>query len=380
MDGKGTLRPVSVHGHNEGFETVFRDSLSDEMAGGQWQQLVADMGANTAHAVQEVTDRLAELIAKGRIAESDARWLLNPLQPLYHAGISAQKLSHFVGRNLSAVTEAVSLDAMVSEAVQQRSRASPRHVFVKELVPLDVVVEPEMLSGALESLLAWGEGLGSHLHLRLIRQSGQPRGELWLSVTRLFANEPQAPNLNSLQWYVLWQMARLKGVKVKRKIESDRIRVMVRFERVASQNSDLAPLETRRPHNQDRLFHPAATRVWTLLPAQPVQKTAHLSMSLGDMKPARVLKEIGELVDATDLPHCVVTTPEVIESEEFTYWRQFAQESKGQLIAVVAIIDRPNIFEVSGYGPTSVVSLSATEIPSRLVSTILFEVERLAEI
>jgi hypothetical protein len=117
-----------------------------------------------------------------------------------------------------------------------------------------------------------------------------------------------------------------------------------------------------------------------LLPAQPVQKTAHLSMSLGEMKPARVLKEIGELVDTTDLPHCVVTTPEVIESGEFRYWRQFAQESKGQLIAVVAITDRPNIFEASGYGPTSVVSLSATEIPSRLVSTILFELERLAEI
>jgi hypothetical protein len=269
---------------------------------------------------------------------------------------------------------------MVSEVVEHHSRTSPRHLFAKDLVPLEVVVDPEMLSGAIESLLAWGEGLGSHLHLRLIRQSGQPRGELWLDVSKLFANESQARNLNSLQWYVLWQLARLKGVKVKRKVESDRIRVMVRFERVRSQNSDLAPLEARRPHDQDRMFNPAATVVWTLLPAQALQKTVHLSMNLGDMKPARALKEIGELADTSDLPHCVVTTSEIIKSDAFSYWRQFAQESEGRTIAVIDITAQPNVFEVGGYGPGSVVRLSATEIPSRLVSAILFELERLAEI
>jgi hypothetical protein len=95
MHSRLTSPSVKVHAHNEGFETVFQDSLSREMAGGQWQHLVADIGANTAYAVQQVTGRLTELAAKGRIAESDVRWLLNPLQPLYHAGISAQKLSHF---------------------------------------------------------------------------------------------------------------------------------------------------------------------------------------------------------------------------------------------------------------------------------------------
>ncbi|AYQ27354.1 MULTISPECIES: hypothetical protein [unclassified Polaromonas] len=162
--------------HDEDFEFVFQDSLSHEMEAGRWQHLVAGLGAHTTYSVQQVTSRLAELINKGRITESDARWLLNPLQPLYQAGVSSQKLSRLMDRAFHSAHEAVALDVMISDAVEQRMRISPRHMFAKDLLPLEVMIDRGLLSGALEALLAWGEGLGSHLHLRLLRKRGPPLG------------------------------------------------------------------------------------------------------------------------------------------------------------------------------------------------------------
>jgi hypothetical protein len=379
MHRTSALGVISPQTHSdEGFDTVFQDSLSDEMEGGRWQYLVAGLGANTAQVVRQVTDRLAELVNKRRIVESDARWLLNPLQPLYQTGISAQKLSRFVDWAFHAARESVSLDMVISEAVERRTRTSPRHVFAKDLVPLEVMTDPVMLSGALESLLAWAEGLGTHLHLRLLRKRGPPHGELWLSVTNLSVDAAQDRYLNSLQWYVLWQLARLKGLKVKRKVEDDRIRVIVMFERVVSPDSAVARLEAPEFQEQAPLSDPDAAVVWALLPIPVVQNAVLGSLNRGPMKYPRILKNISELADTSELPHCIVTTAKIIESAAFTYWRQFAQESANRIIVVIDVTTELDVFEAKGGGPNKVVRLSAAQVPVRLVSTIMAELKPLA--
>lgn len=189
----------------------------------------------------------------------------------------------------------------------------------------------------------------------------------------------QDQNLNSLEWYVLWQLARLKGMKVKRKVEGGRIRVMVKFERVMSPDSAGAGLEARGGQEQDPLLDPAATVVWVLLPTHAMQNTVLGSLSRGSIKYPRVLKNISELADTSDLPHCVVTTEKVVESAAFTYWRQFAQESANRIIAVIEVTKVSDVFEVGNAGPGSVVRISADDVPSRLVSAILFELEQLGQ-
>jgi hypothetical protein len=241
------------------------------------------------------------------------------------------------------------------------------------------MMDPEMLSSTIDSLLAWGEGLGSHLDLRLMRQSGQPRGELWLSVMKLFAEAAQDRNLNSVQWCILWQLARLKGIKVTRKVESDRIHVVVNFERIMSAPADQEQPQIRCLEAVGRMFDPATTEVWTLLPTRAMENAVLGSFSRSSMRHPRVLRNINELADTSELPHCVVTTQKIIVSGAFTYWRQFAQEAANRTIVVIEVTAEPDIFEVGGYGPRSVVRLSAADLPSRLISTIMFELEKIAE-
>jgi len=64
---------------------------------------------------------------------------------------------------------------------------------------------------------------------------------------------------------------------------------------------------------------------------------------------------------------------------EFNNWRKFAQKSANRTIAVIELTEASEVPEAGGAGPSSVVRISEAEVPSRLVSTIMFELEQFAE-
>ncbi|AYQ27353.1 MULTISPECIES: hypothetical protein [unclassified Polaromonas] len=198
-------------------------------------------------------------------------------------------------------------------------------------------------------------------------------------MTHLSSDAAQDRKLNSLQWYVLWQLARLKGMKVKRKVEGDRIRVMVMFGRVMSPDSAVAWLETPGVQEPGPLLDPSAMVVWALLPDQSMQETVLASLSRGSIKHPRMLKNMSELADTSELPHCIVTTGKVINSPAFTYWRKFAQQSADRAIVVIEVTAAPEVFEARKPGPRNVIRLSAADVPGKLVSTILLELEHTAQ-
>ena len=156
-----------------GFESVFQQSLGDAMADGGWHQLVAGMGMDMADSVRQVLSGLSALAHSRRLGPQEARWLQAPLQRIYHAGIAAQRLSHLshLSRGGEACgTEVLSLDSLMSDAVAHHAQRLPEHHISTELTPVDVLAEPELLASALDSLLAWGAGLGRDVHIRLVRE------------------------------------------------------------------------------------------------------------------------------------------------------------------------------------------------------------------
>src|SRR5687768_11607781 len=219
------------HEHSLGFDSVFKDSLADAMAAGRWQDLVAGIGADVAESVRSTLASVAELANSQRISALEARWLQAPLGRLYQVGVAAQRLSRLADHPRITQLESVSLDDLVAEAVIYHQKRSRSHRIAVELAALEVMAQPEALASAVDSLFQWGMKLGRVLNLRLVKPSGMPSGELWLRIDELASNALEERNLESVDWHVLWQLARLKGVKVKRKIEKDRIRVQVKFKR-----------------------------------------------------------------------------------------------------------------------------------------------------
>ncbi len=364
-----------------GFESVFQQSLGDAMADGAWHQLVAGLGMDMADSVHQALSGVAALAHAKRLGAQEARWLQAPLQRVYHAGIAAQRLSHLSHLSRAgdaACTEVLSLDGLMGEAVVHHSQRLPAHQIATELTPVDVLAEPELLTSAIDSLLAWGTGLGRDVHLKLVRESGCARGEIWLRVTQLDRHAHEDRFINSVDWYVLWQLARLKGVKVRRKVEPERIRAVIRFDRVMSQHSGLAVLEASNDaHAADGAFDPERTQVWCAIPRGNTASGVFGVLN-PQVRQLRMLGDLRSLTDGTSAPDCVVTVAEFLNTETFRHWRRSAQEARGRQIAVIEICAAPNVFDVGGFGPRSVGRVSDNIIGQKLLTAIVFELSQLA--
>ncbi|MBI2771902.1 MAG: hypothetical protein HYX47_19945 [Burkholderiales bacterium] len=371
-----TTRPVAW-GTSLGFESVFQQSLGDAMAQGRWQGLMASMGADMAESVRQTLAGVSELARSKRIGVHEARWLQEPLMRLYQTGVSAQKLSRLVDRAGTTAQETVSLDELVADAVSHHQQRSPSHRIVADLTMLDVQAEPEALASAMDSLLVWGINLGRDVNVRLVRERGAARGELWLRVSELNDRAHDDRQLNSVDWYVLWQLARLKGVKVKRKVEADRIRVMVQFARVMSQHSGMAVLEVGPAQEEVPAFDPDVTEVWCVMPRGNLSVTAITALR-PHVRNLKALTDLRSLADSTLVPDCVVSTTEFLDTEAFRHWRRCAQEVRGRTIAVVEVTAVANVFDVGGFGSRSMARVSASTVRDKLLSAIVFELSHVS--
>ena len=332
------------------------------MAAGQWQSLVANMGAEMAEALRQTMAGVAELQRSRRIGQHEARWLQEPLQRLYQAGVSAQKLSRLAERKPRATAvEPVSLNELVADTVAHHLQTHPKHEISADLAPLDVMAEPESLAGAMDALLGWAVNLGRDVNIRLVRPAGAARGELWVRIAELNERARQDHHLNSMQWYMLWQLARLKGVKIKRKIDEDRIRVMVRFDRVLNQHSGLAVLEMGSPDPAAPAFDPDHTEVWLLVPDRALAGAVGAAL-MGRVRNVRAVADLRALADDSATPDCLVSVPDLIDTDAFRQWRKQAQRVRGRTIAVIEITPTRNVFDIGGFGPRSVARISADSV------------------
>lgn len=362
--------------HSVGFDSVFKDSLADAMAAGRWQDLVAGIGADVAESVRSTLASVAQLAQSQRITPLEARWLQAPLGRLYQMGVAAQRLSRLTDHPRITQTEAVSLDDLVADAVIYHQKRSRSHRIAVELTALEVMAQPEALASAVDSLFQWGMKLGRVLNLRLVKPKGSPSGELWLRVDSLNPDALEERNLDSVDWHVLWQLARLKGVKVKRKVEGNRIRVQVKFHRVMHKQSGFAILE-QGLEDDSGSFDSASTVVWTVIPR------SHLSaVVLSTLKPhlplLQSLVDLQDLLQRTGIPDCIVSEAEVLNTDEFRRWRRKAQEKRGRTIAVIEITPEPNVFDIGGLSSRAVARVSKDSVTNKLLSALVFELSQLS--
>ena len=368
--------PHHSHSHSVGFDSVFKNSLTDAMAAGRWQDLVAGMGADVAESVCGALSNVAELVNSQRIGSHEARWLQAPLRRLYQVGLAAQRLSRLADHPRITQTESIALDDVVADAVIHYQKRSRSHRIAVELTQLEVMAQPESLASAVDALMQWGMKLGQVLNLRLVKPGGSPSGELWLSVERLLPGAHEERNLDSVDWHVLWQLARLKGVKVKRKVEKDRIRVRVKFNRVMSKHSGLAILEMGY-EDDSGTFDADRTVVWSVIPRSSLS-----ALVLSTLKPhLPKLQPIGDLamlVAQRDAPDCIVSVPEVLHTDDFRRWRRLAQEQRGRSMAVIEITPERNVFDIDGLGSRAIARLSVDSVSSKLLSALVFELSQLS--
>ena len=370
--------PATFHQSGPGYESAFLQPLGDVMAAGGWQALLADMGATMAESVRQALDGLGELARVRRIGAYEARWMRQPLQQLYQSGIAAQRLSRLAARSLPAAQEPVPLNDVLAETVADHQQRWPSHQIQCDLDPLDVMSEPESLASLADALVGWGCSLGHKLGLQLAHEPDHRRAVLTLRVDQLNRADPGGAQLDSIEWLLLWQLARVEGVRVWRSVSAKHLRVVMHFDRVMERHSGLAVLESSMDSLSASL-DPDVTTIWCITASGTT--AAGLVANLTPHLPsARVIESVAAL--NAELPHtpdCIVSTRDVLHTQGFRHWRQRAQELRGRSVAAVEITPEEGVFDIGDFGPDSMGRISAGALTPKLLGAVVSEMGRLTE-
>lgn len=369
--------PAFQHTGTE-YESAFQQPLGEAMASGGWQAMLAAMGATMAESVRQTLDGLNELARCRRIGVYEARWMREPLQQLYESGIAAQRLSNLAHRHLPPAHEAVALHEVIEEAVADHRLRRSGHRILCQLDPVDVMSEPEALVSVAGALLSWGCSLGRELDLQLTHQPGKERATLTLRVGKLHDAQAGDAHQDSVEWLLLWQLARLEGIKVWRSVTAGRVRAMLEFSRAMQRHCGMAVLES----GPDVLYAPEAgntSTMWCVAP--PGTVAADLPATLAPhVVVGRVMGSVAALhAELPDAPDCVLSTREILGSAAFRQWRHQAQSLRGRCVAAVEICTDDGVFEIGGFGPDSLARISSGTLTPKLLGAVVSEMGRLAE-
>jgi hypothetical protein len=272
--------------------------------------------------------------------------------------------------------DALALHELVAARVAFHQRYAQTRQFALELMPMDVLAPREGVTKAVESLIAWASRMGSALRIKLCKADGGT-GELRLRIDGLHGKALEPAYLDAPDWQVLERLARLKVVRLRRRIEPGRVRVAVRFSRVMERHQGIVVLEeTPGIDKPSPGFDPARSLVWCVVPRGTLGATV-LATLQPQVRNLRLLAALPELPAEPRIPDCIVSVPEVIQTEAFRAWRRRAQQQRGRDLAVIEITSLPFVFDTGRAGnPVARVGMDA--LASRLLAGIVFEMSRLA--
>lgn len=275
--------------------------------------------------------------------------------------------------------EALSLHELVAARVAYHQRYSHSQRFTLELAPMDVLAPREGLTRAVESLIAWAAKLGGSLRIKLVKPPGTGAGELRLRIDALHDRALEAQYLDSAEWEVLLRLARLRVMRVKRRVEAGRVRAAMRFSRVMEHHGGIAVLEEPlgAPGPQAG-FDPERSAVWCVVPRASLA-AAVLSTLQTQVRNLRLLSSLPALLAEHRVPDCVVSVSEVLNTEAFRHWRSRVQAQRGHPLAVVEITSLPYVFATGDGGRDAVARVSMDALAGKLLAGVVFEMNRLRQ-
>lgn len=276
--------------------------------------------------------------------------------------------------------EAVSLHELVAARVAYHQRYSHAQRFTLELAPMEVLAPREGFTRAVELLIAWSAKMGGALRIKLVKAPGTAAaGELRLRIDALHEKALAPQYLESPEWEVLSRLARLRVVRVKRRIEAGRVRVAMRFSGVMEHHGGMAVLE--EPHDAPAAqagFDPERSAVWCVVPRASLA-AAVLSTLQAQVRNLRLLSDLQSLLAEHRVPDCVVSVSEVLNTEAFRVWRSRVQAQRGRPLAVVEIISAPYVFATGDGGRDAVARVSMDALAGKLLAGVIFEMSRLRQ-
>lgn len=353
----------------------------------QWRCLFEQLSAAFAAPLTRALDRVQALVATGRISRQDLRALRGEVEAAREAGMVGQQLARYGSPTLRPVHEQIELSSVIAGALNHRSRElHARGLEVAQtLKPVEVVVDPAMLSTLMHTVLTWAfDNAQSDLELRCEVRNGSGPAR----VTCRFAygdghggaqtNGAEArAQLDGLSWRLVEGLARAMGL-IAHRLESGRQATLtIDFPRTVNEEvAGVSAVELNAQSVRAGANNPVAGHHVLVLTSDAAMRREihdaiqHLGLIVDD---ARSVDEAASFC-REGLPHAIVFDG-ALEDDALEDLRDQIRAQAPDFV-FIEIIDDASMFEVSSFSSSGMAHVGRDAIGTSLPTALLFELSR----
>lgn len=372
-------RPVATtpEGHSE--DTRVRPPHKD---GGD-MQVAATVGAELSAHVRVMQEIVQALRDTHRLTRGQMLALSQSLDAAAAIARQSQQLARLAGGRLRQSHERIALDQVIQQALDERQLAW-LHSGIRvrsQLRPVEVIVDPGLLSSLVDAALAWAAAHGTQVAMNLLVRHWPEHA---LLVIRAGHGAPQAdggtsPALaESLNWHLLSQIGLAMGETVTREIQGQDAVLMIEFSRTVKKLQGLTAMEIDT--DRDSAFHtgtrPLAGLRVLLVCSEPGLRAeiGEVCRALGLVPDAVLSSEAATRRVELDPPHLIIVDQR-LRDPAFDVLCQDIRHLDPNA-GFLEITDDVDAFEIGSWMSDSMTRVSRKALRTHLPSVLTLELAR----
>lgn len=343
--------------------------------------LAGVIGAQLSEPLAELKHLVYELERTQSLAPAQLGALKSALESARTVAIKSQQIARLADGQLRQSHERLKLDELLRNMLFERARSFKKRgvELYHGLKPVEVIVDPTLLSTLLDTALDWAVSMGRRLVVTLEMKNWPEYGILLIKASDSVsgAASMEQADRSSLDWYLLKEIARAMGVSVDRVGSTHETSLMIEFPRTVKRLEGLTAVEMETGfdslHSESKPL--AGHRLLVITDDDPLRHEIEtISRSLGLISNFVTTTALGVRFCERDPPHMVIID-ERVRNQVFNELRQDLRKTDPNF-PFVEIASAANILEMAGWMSDSMTRVSRDGLRGQLASIIVMELAK----
>lgn len=343
--------------------------------------LASQIGAELSAPINTMQGIVQDFAQTRRISRTQMEDLVAAIESANQIAHHSQQIGRLAEGRLRQSHERIRLDELLHQALRDLTPALQAQgiEFRHNIKPVEIIVDPGLLSSLIDASLNWGRTHGQRLMISLSIKNWPEHGMLVIKATSPAGQPSQEPQADSLNWHLLSHIAQTMGVTLEQKVSANgESRLELEFARTVRVLEGLTALEIDA--SGDSSFHngtkPMAGLRILLVSNEPLaraevaQACRLLSIAVDSVPTVPRARCYMEL----DMPHLVIID-ERLHDDEFDRLVNDAKNIEPNL-CFLEIVDNPNTFEISSWMGDNMTRVSREVLRAQLPSVLTLELAK----
>ncbi|MBC7610556.1 MAG: hypothetical protein H7228_13465 [Polaromonas sp.] len=325
---------------------------------------------------------VTEFIRTKKISSVQVQLLKSSLDLARTVAMQSQQISRLAEGRLRQSHERLKLDELLQTAIKEHGAAFQQRgvELYQKIQPVEVIVDPGLLSSLLDVALDWAISMGKRLVVSLEMKNWPEHGILLFKVSDSVASgvlSEGRPTGDSLEWYLLTEVARAMGVTVDRVVSSYEYSLLIEFPRTVKRLEGMTAVEV------DTGGDSMASESKPLAGHRLLVISSDARLASDIRQVCRSLGLVVDFVPSTlqgvrfcelDVPHMIV----IDERERDHIFDELRDDLRktDPNFPFVEIANEANTLEVAGWMSDSMTRLSRDSLRSHLSSILVLELAK----